>query len=563
MFAAAALSLGSCATNSDIDELKDQLGDLENQIGQLERAQQEALLAQISRLEAEIAALQSELDGTQADLAAEYEALLADLTALQNEVASGEKVFYGSVLTGDDFSKLLESEATIITGDLVITSDDQMTQVANVELVGGNLVVKGGSVVSLPKLESVSGNVMIESMDVQEGSVNLPMLKAVGYDLIVANTKGLSSVDMASLLLVNGDLTVANNDGLMSLSFASLDMVAGDLDINAYWENDPNWESYGATSIVLSHTNVLGDAMFQYIGREAVINLGTVSGNLSVLNSGLKKLEMTGEKVSGTLTISHNPVLEEVSFPNLLEVTHHIFVEWNMMPGFIGPGEGLLKGLSCFDSLTTIGGDIRIAQNDFSELDAFNNVTSLNGENSEGWRPSIVLQQNGNTKSLINVFNALVETKQWNPVDIRIEEKTDWFNGFEKLTEAGVVNILLQRTMDAMWNQGAATKFEGFDAVTSIYGGTSFDLSDVTEFDAFDVVESISNYWGMTYFTLSVPYENSVKLCNLDTIITAIEDGTYDSSWNADQKAEFHNGMNWPSEIDIATLRADYLDTCN
>lgn len=563
MFAAAALSLGSCATNSDIDELKDQLGDLENQIGQLEQAQQQALLAQISRLEAEIAALQSELDGTQADLAAEYEALLTDLTALQNEVASGEKVFYGSVLTGDDFSKLLESEATIITGDLVITSDDQMAQVANVELVGGNLVVKGGSAVNLPKLESVSGNVLIGSMDVLEGTVNLPVLKAVGYDLMVMNTKGLSSIEMASLLLVNGDLKVDNNDGLMTLSFTNLDMVAGDLDINAYWENDPNWEYYGATSVVLSNANVLGDAMFQYIGKGAELNLGTVNGNLSVLNSGLKKLEMTGEKVSGTLNISQNPVLEEISFPNLLEVTHHIIVEWNMSAGFIGPGEGLLKELSCFDSLTTIGGDVRIAQNDFSELDAFNNVTSLNGENSNGWRPSIVLQQNGNTKTLINVFNSLVETKEWNPVDISIVEKTEWFNGFEKLTEAGVVEILLQRTLDAMWNQGEVTKFEGFDAVTSFRGGTSLDLSAVTEFDAFDVVESISSYWSMTYFTLSVPSESSVKLCNLDTLITAIEAGTYDSSWNADQKAEFHNGMNWPSEIDITALRADYLDTCN
>ncbi len=220
MIIAVILSLGSCATNGDLDDLQNQLEDLEGQVGdlegdlsKLEAEQQAALAAQIATLLAQITDLQEDTQNLSSDyagLSSDYDALLESLSNTQDEIAAGAKVHYGSVITDEDYASLVSSEATIVTGSVVVSSDANIASLANVALIGGDLVVNGASAVNIPMLETVSGNVTIEGVSSTDAMVSLPLLKSVGLDFTVSNNTGLVSVETPELLLINGNLSTAN-----------------------------------------------------------------------------------------------------------------------------------------------------------------------------------------------------------------------------------------------------------------------------------------------------------------------------------------------------------------
>jgi hypothetical protein len=594
LFVTAALIVGSCASNGDIDDLKDQLGELENQVGdlegdlsRLELEQQAELSAEIAALQAEIAALQGQAGGLTSDydaLLESYDALLTDLTDLDEEVASAAKVHYGSILTAEDLASFVTSEATIVTGDVVISSQDNVASLAKLELVGGNVTIKGGTAIDLPMLESVSGFVTIEGVN-DEATVSLPVLAAIGKSVVIANNAGLTSVDMPELLLVNGSLRTMANSALTTLTMAKLDMVAGDLEVNEFWAEDPDYLNYGKLAALdLSSADVMGSASIEYI-LGAEIMLGNVANELFVSNTQISKLEMTGSEIDGTVTIEKNGELAEILFPNLITVNGNVIVYSNASGGgWIGVASGKLKDLSCFDMLQYIGGDVHVTANDFSSLDAFNNVTTVYGRITSDDRTNAIIEfnQNGQEKTLVNIFNALEGSGTGinsygypnnHKVDISISEKTDWFNGFEMLEKAGLLDILIQVTQDPDYNQGTAAIFDGFDALVEFTGavhdwgtnsttGTKLILQEVTEFNAFPVLENIyGTYNARTapYLTLNVPNNATVSLCTLSALLVKIQNGDF----SATVPALFKDGnLPWPGETTVDAVIATYATGC-
>lgn len=546
MLAVVLLSVGSCATNSDIDDLQDQLDGLENQVDLLEEAQREELLAEISVLEGLIA----ELQASNSDLETDYETLLQSLNDLEEEIASGAVVFYGNVLTDADFAKVVSEGASIITGNVVVSSQTNADNLSLVKMIGGSMTIQGGANVVLPALEGVSDEVMIMGVDDSNSMISMPMLKTIGSDLEIANNDGLGSIDMPELVLIHGDFDLRESGMLTDLTMAKLDLINGSLDID---NMDPN--SYGSgmlSNLNLSSTDVNGAVTSRYLGMDSELALGLVTGDLVVDGNGFVKLEVLNETFEGSITISNNGSLEEISFPNMTKVEGDIVIQFNVAGGFIGGATSKLTNLSCFDSLTSIGGSVDVSGNMFPEFDAFNNVKTVAGN-------TIRLNENGQEKTLVNVFNNLTGTGSWGTLNIDVTEKTEWFTGFAKLTKAKEVNLMIVVTQDANWNQGTVAKIDGFDLLEEVYS-LNFNAQYATEVNAFPVLNKLTKYG--EYLRITMPVDTNVKMCSMSTMLTKVKDGGFDNQWSTDVKAVFWDGWNW-MEIDRDTAIDTLLEGCN
>lgn len=535
MFAAAALSLGSCATNSDIDELKDQLGDLENQIGQLEQAQQQALLGVIADLESQIAALQSELDGTQADLAAEYEALLASLSNLENEVASGAKVHYGNIMTSADFDAFVASESTIVTGDIVVRSNEDVTRLEKLALVGGNLMVKGGTDISLPNLENVSKAFTVEGLT-EEATVSLPMLNVVGAELEIVASEGISAVDMPELVMVNGNLEIVDAFGLTSLNAAKLDLVAGDLNIDLggmYGE-----EISMLDNLDLSSTDVMGDVQLIGIGAVESLVLGKVDGGFKIQSTNVVSVGVASEVLGGNLEFVRNGAITELLFDNLTTIGGDVVFMQNVASGS-GTGGSVDAGFSSlvgFESVTSIDGDVMFNLNKFLTVDAFNNVRFVNGN-------SITVAQTSGISESWYLFDSLEgkeNDRHWDALEVSMNVRTDWFSGFNSLKYASSLVLNPQKWSDfnsltGEFKQGEQVKFTAFNSISKA-GYAEIYLTQVTEF------QGLENFYDMTgefaNIHIIMPEDTTVGMCSLmpvlenDAADMNSDINFYDAGWN-------------------------------
>jgi len=541
LFVVSVLTLGGCAKTGDIDELQDQLNELDDKLNQLEQDQQNNLLAEIATLQAQISNLMADNNG----LTADYEALLASLTSLEEEIAAGETVYYGNVLTDDDFALVLSEGATVVTGNVVAKSQGNVDALVSVKMIGGNLELRGGNTVSLPALENVAVNLIIEGVNDADALVSLPMLKTVGADAMISDNNGAVSIDMPELILINGDLELDTNKMLASVSLTKLDLIVGSLEI--YEMNPDTYENGNLVALDLSSTDVNGDVSSSYLGEGSELLLGEVSGDFRGEGNGFAKIEILNATFDGNITIQSNPSLSEISFPNMTIVNGDINVLYNVGGGFIGAGTSALTSLSCFDNLTEVGGSIDISGNMFPELDAFNNVETVGGG-------SIRLNENGQEKTLVNVFNALEGTGSYSSLNIDIVEKTEWFTGFALLPKANNVALRIVRTQDANWNQGEVAKLEGFDLLTQAYM-LDLDIADATEVSAFPLLTSLTKYG--EYLRITMPNDTNVTLCSMSTLLTGVKNGDYDNQWSTDVKATFFDAWNW-MELD-RTVAVDLL----
>ncbi len=246
--------MGSCV-GDDIDNLQNQIDDLNEQVDQLE-----ALLAAIADLQASITALQAEVEAGDSELADQYASLLNSLTLLEEEVANNASaIFYGNLLTNEDFEAFKTQGATIVTGKVIATSQAHIDALAAIKMVGGNLNISGGTTVSLDALQNVGGSLYVTELMEEGVSVSLPALASVGDAVMVTNNPALTSFMADALVLINAELQTMGNPMLTSLSFMALDQVAS-IYINEEWIGNPDYTGRGSlVEAKLSSTNVLGD----------------------------------------------------------------------------------------------------------------------------------------------------------------------------------------------------------------------------------------------------------------------------------------------------------------
>ncbi|TNJ42884.1 hypothetical protein KFZ70_16375 [Tamlana fucoidanivorans] len=541
------LSLNSCV-KGDIDELQNQINDLNEKVNDLESTQQEALLAAIAKLEADLAALNSELVG--------------DLELLEQEIANNANaVYYGNVITDEDYAALTAQGATIITGRVVVGGDAHVSALSTIKLIGKSLEVNGGTTITMDALQSIGENLIIEGVEA-DATVNFAVLASIGGDFEVVENAGLTSVVADELVLISGALATEESEMLATLSLAKLDQV-GELSIDNYYADDPTYINIGALSnLDLSGTNVLGDAHLNYLGDVEVVSLGDIHGNFDFVQGNVVKLSISGETVDGNFTLSFNKRLKTVETPNLKSINGSLDISGNSDWQLAGAS---LEALPSFPALEFIGGNVTIGSNsDLVSIDAFNNVTQLTGD--------ISLSESAKIES-VNIFNALVETgaNQWSNANIYISFQTNWFNGFNELLEAGEVTITVKVPSADDGGIGISStssasaladvaKMEGFAKLTE---STNMQLyfSEVTEFNAFASYTNFKRTYG-TGFKLQMPAEG-IGMCAMEPFLTKVKNGDFGTKPMVfEEMAENEWGWMVPTEVDKDTAVDRLLAPC-
>ncbi|MCY1719941.1 hypothetical protein OU798_06275 [Prolixibacteraceae bacterium Z1-6] len=551
-FVAALAILGGCV-GDDIDDLQNQIDDLNSKVDDLEQTQLENLLNQIAALQASITNLQNKDTELSDQLDEQYNSLLNNLSLLEEEVNNNASaVYYGNLLTDADFAAVLEQGATIVTGKAQPVTSAHISAMANIKLIGGDLLVTGTETIALDMLQSVGGSLTVTGISTADVSVSLPALASVGQDVKVVGNSGLSAFSADALILINNDLNITANELLNSVSLSMLDQVAN-VNINGYVES-----SYGAgplASIDLSYTDVLGDVAVQYLSG-GQLTVGNVGGSFACENTSLASIDVASAVIGGDFVVSYNNALETLDVTDITTIEGNLTIQSNG-PSSTGGWSSEKSASSAatfdvfpaFDALETIGGDVVIESNTSTSIEAFNNVTTFTGS-------SISFGSNGNFQlTVLNVFNKLetAGASSWNHVNISIFQNLEWFDAFKMLTKAGDISLNLSRTQDPnTWEQGTTLRVDGFDAMTEAKSLSLYSPA-VTQFNAFGALNHISGY--ATDLKVEMFADTSVGMCSMEPFFTIIKDNPtkYNVIFNA----------GWNNPIDTNTAIDQLLAPCS
>ena len=518
------LTLTSCVKD-DLDDLQNQIDNLNSTVDNLKKTQQEALLAAIAALQADMASLSTKLVG--------------DLKLLENEVANNAKaVYYGNLITDADYAAFTAQGATIITGKVVVSNDNNIAALANVKLIGKNLEIKGGTTIAFPALQSIGENFMVSDVSTN-ATISLSKLASIGGNFDVMNNSGLTSVTANELVLISGKLSTKTNLTLKTLSLAKLDQVDS-ISINEQVETDYDSPEGELNVLDLSSTNVNRDVHIQYISTVSNLALGSVGGDFICEYSTLAKITLTGAKVGGDFIVEQNKKLTSIVVASLSRIEGKLKIVSNY--DYNTPGSGLVT-MPSFAALQYIGGNVDISSNqDLKNVDSFNNVKEVRGTNIE-------FSGNGNL-DIVNIFNALVDTA--NPAtqygdnsnaSITVNANTFWFTGFKAIKQALNLEVSVSRTA-GKFNEvtgefepgGSTAKLDGFDNLTDVTT-LSLTVTEITSFNAFAKLNNFKNFG--IYFTIYMPDDASVSLCSMKPILDKIKNGAFDVVWNVNKKAVF------------------------
>lgn len=442
------LSFGSCV-GDDIDDLQDQIDDLTEQVELVEAAQKADLEAQIAALMAEITALQT----ANVDQDADYADLLAQLEATQDEVAANAAaVYYGNVISDDEYAAYVASGASIVTGRISVTSQSNADDLALLETVGGSLSISGGTTVSLPLLKTVASDILIEGMDATDASVDMPMLSIAGDNFYIKA-----------------------NPGLISAKTEALTFIAGNLDINAVLEDYASL----IAELELGGVDVLGNVYVSGING-GDLELGQIGGNFELFRNVISNLVVTSTTV-GDFSIEYTAGdFVSVEFENLTTVEGDFNFSKNKWDtNGNGTAEGITSLDGAFAALTTVGKNFTVENNKMIlTLDDFNNVTTIGGKLGKYETAYVTIKTGG---EVVNVLNGLV-TVAGNKQVIVFHGEADFITGFQSLTtpDANKMSIETVIGVNAEFSEGGGgvgpmdfgTKevvFNAFDAVTMVY----------------------------------------------------------------------------------------------
>ncbi|MCG8578423.1 MAG: hypothetical protein MI866_00800, partial [Bacteroidales bacterium] len=418
----------------DIDDLQGQIDDLNNKVDELKETQDAALLAAIADMQAAIAALESNMD-------ADYQDLLTDLTDL-NEVVKNNKdaIFYGNLITDEEYDAFVAQGAEIVTGKVIVSKEDQVAKLANLIMVGDFLQIEGGMNVTIPMLETVASDVLINEVSEEGAVIELTKLASIGGELEIVYNNALTSVSAPALVMVYETLSMMDNPMLANVSMPALDVV-GELDVNG------GFQMYNAFD--LSATDVIKDAFVYGILELPEVALGVVGGNITFADfEGVAGLSVANESITGDLTIEGMNGMEYINMPNLKKVEKDGWNGGNISVNSLYPpsdnngGGGIffsadqLKATSSADllgwtnNIEVVEGNITLLGNKLTSVDAFNNVTTVDG--------SINFSGAGNLSSFY-AFDAVTEVNG----DITISVNADVVDGFNSLVNHNSGKIMM------------------------------------------------------------------------------------------------------------------------
>lgn len=505
------LALNSCV-KGDIDELQNQIDDLNGKVDDLEQTQQQALLAAIASLESDLASLNSEL--------------VADLELLEEEIATNNKaVYYGNVITEDDYAAFTTQGATIITGKVVVGGDAHVAALANVKLIGKSLEINDGGTITMDALQSIGEDLLVNGLS-NSASINFTNLSSVGGDVEFMNNDKLTSINANELVLISGGLITEHNLVLATLSLAKLDQV-GEISIYEYDAEDFDSPAGALAMLDLSTTNVNGDVEIEYLGAVENLILGDIQGDFIVEKSEVAKITIEGTIIGGAFVLNNNTKLKIVETANLKRIEGELAINSNN--GSWDAPDASLNELPSFPVLEYIGGDLTVSGNTgLTTFDAFNAVEEIAGT-------EINFNGNGNLTNM-DVLNALTTVSN---ASVFVYANTNWFKGFAEVEDLRNVTLSISLPLDdggfgiSSTNSSAGAlsdvlKMEGFDKLVKS-NTLQLLIGDVTEFNAFGSYTFITDCCS-DGFVLNMP-KPEVQMCTMEVFLNNVVAGSNGLDW--------------------------------
>ncbi len=364
----------------DIDDLQKQIDDLEGQVAKNTEAIQKDLLNQIASLEAELDALSDKTDQDNQNLTAMIADLQADLDTISNDVENNAKtVYYGNLVTDDEYAAYEAAGATVVTGKVVISKAEHAGIVKNLRWVGQDLITSVGT---LEGIQNVGGDVIVTSTDTV---IDLAGMVSIGGDFMIPSNPDLQSVTADDLLVLAGDLGL--DEGaykLQSISMGNLQVVG-----SLHFHNPSNMVG-GATAAALTVINlndayVAGDLEMSFVvdknsNAGTKFSIGQVDGEITIDNCGFETFSLMGNTIRGNFSLTNNNIIT-FNAKSVISIAGDVMVADNFSSSSGGPVKGTVTGLEtlAFDALATIGGDLTIDDNRLLG-DVFNTVTRVDGD---------------------------------------------------------------------------------------------------------------------------------------------------------------------------------------
>ena len=472
MAAALLFSVG-CAKNSDIDDLQEQIQNLEGRLTQSEAALQANLLAQISDLQAVIASLEGA-----------NTAQMAELEALQDMVEqNANDIYYGNVISPEQFDEVLAQGATIVTGDVVI-SRDVAAKLVNVKLIGGDLEVN--SEATLSNLEVVVGAMMVN-----EATVTTVLTSAGDLELN-------ANIEAPELTAVTGNIVSERKEMVTSFMAPKLGF-ANSINI----EGEAQYNMFGQVTLVMTDfkvadgISVIEDFILTKVVSNSDLVVANVPGHFQINEGRWENITYTGEsvgdfKVSGiTNIVAVNA--SELTSANSITVTGN-------SEDYRNPTVDHGLYLMDFDKLETVTSFVKISGNgSLQEVDTFNALTTIKGENLPSNTDVLEVRDGGSKTTKFNAFNALNDlgSDVYSSIEIRINSGN--ITAFDKVMH---VNNFAQ------FHITSADDVEIFANLETIAGELNVNFTGVA-----GSIDALSNFKHFTRFNptikIGMPYNQA------------------------------------------------------
>ncbi|WP_437809086.1 DUF7151 family protein [Sorangium sp. So ce1078] len=239
----------------------------------------------------------------------------------------------GDGMLGDTEVEWTEVECSdVIWRDVVVTSAEDLSLLAEIRAIHGKLSIHGSSIPSfeLPALAYIGGRLRVSDNSALT-AFSLPALAAVGDTLEVHGNAELARMDLAALVQIGGELQLGANPALVDVGLPRLNEVDGEIVVrdNAALEalelrmfdkvEDLVIQGNASLTDVLVRVSPLRDLSTR-AGRAMLLdNPKLVSATLVaenfhdihvVSNASLQEITIESERIAGDLIVQDAPALD-------------------------------------------------------------------------------------------------------------------------------------------------------------------------------------------------------------------------------------------------------------
>jgi hypothetical protein len=364
-------------------------------------------------------------------------------------VSYSDELFHGDLRTSDFSAQGAQqklSHVRVVTGNLVIDSDVAMTSLTT---VGGNIDLRVGSLVELPALERVAGNLIGPPDIVLNGDrsvehpakLRMPVLTTVGGSVSMTSWKEGGTFSAPRLTAVDREVVLNH---FTKVDLAALTRVGGRLDLDVQAEKI----ELPVLATVAVRVGLRGS--FTELDLSAL----QTAAQFELYSSNLTTLSLPSLKSVGKIQLGNSNMLTTIRMPVLTGVTSF--------------GLYQLPQLATFDLPELTSLDTFLLSNvSVIDMQPFSNLREVK---------KLIIQKN---KELVSL-RGLEQLRNVSNVSFSENAKLESFEGLEHLAKlAG--NIIISKNP-------SLTSFHGLDGLTNVSGTITISENAAlpqSEIDAF------------------------------------------------------------------------------